>query len=166
MTSPRPTQDTPADLIARLLTTIRGQFCGDMTPGQWAMHSHFLKRNVVLWPARFMWTKGFTIPAPRYEAIFRDIFQTIKTRGQTQAVTFWPGYLMHCTQQHWHHHWEEYYDEAKSLRNQVTAAIFGIKAIPAEDRTVEALALAHKVLTETKRKPKPRPHRQLGFPGL
>ena len=163
----RPSQDTPEALVSRLLATIRGQFCGDMSPGEWAMHSHFVRRNVVLWPARFMFGKGFTIPASRYEQIMRDIFQTIIQQGQTGAVKFWPGYLMHCVQQHWHHHWEDYYQEAKSARNLVATLIAGCKPVEHEDRTVEALAMAHRVLTS--KKPKSRPAAapaQLGFQGL
>jgi hypothetical protein len=37
------------------------------------MHSHFIRRNVILWPARFMMGKGFTVPAARYEQIMRDV---------------------------------------------------------------------------------------------
>ena len=130
------------------------------------MHRHFIQRNVVLWPARFMWGKGFTLPAPRYEAIFRDIFHTIKARGQTEAVKFWPGYLMHCTQQHWKHHWEDYYAEAKSIRNQITHTLLACQQAAPADNTVEALAIAHQVLTEKKRKSRSRPVHQLAFPGL
>ncbi len=56
------------------------------------MHQHFIKRNVILWPARFMIGKGFTLPASRYEAIMRSIFQTIIQHGDTGVVKFWPGY--------------------------------------------------------------------------
>lgn len=165
--SDRPKQDTPEDLVARLLSTVRGQFCGDMTPGEWGMHSHFIKRNVILWPARFMIGKGFTAPAARYESIMRSIFQTIIRAGKTDAVKFWPGYLMMCVQSHWRHHWEEYYAEAKSARNLVASLIAGCQSIPHEDRTVEALAMAHKVLAA--KQPKSRPAAapaQLGFLGL
>ena len=163
----RPYQDTPEDLVARLLSTVRGQFCGDMTPGEWGMHSHFIKRNVILWPARFMIGKGFTVPAARYESIMRSIFQTIIQHGDTGVVKFWPGYLMMCVQQHWRHHWEEYYAEAKSARTLVATLLAGCKPIEHEDRTVEALAMAHKVLAT--KKPKSRPAAapaQLGFQGL
>ncbi len=165
--SPRPQQDTPDDLVRRLLTTIRGQFCGDLSPAEWEMHSHFIRRNVILWPARFMIGKGFTVPAARYEAIMRDIFQTIIREGKTGAVKFWPGYLMMCVQSHWRHHWEDYYAEAKSARNLVASLIAGCKPTEREDRTVEALALAHQVLTSKKRPARPAVKTsQLGFQGL
>ena len=160
-------QDTPEALVSRLLTTIRGQFCGDMTPGEWSMHSHFVRKNVILWPARFMFGKGFTLPAARYETIMRAIFQTIIQQGKTDAVKFWPGYLMHCVQQHFHHHWEDYYGEAKSVRNQVATLLANCQKITPEDRTIEALAMAHKVLTEKKsRKGQKPPQKQLSFQSL
>jgi hypothetical protein len=159
--------DTPESLVARLLSTVRGQFCGDMLAGEWAMHSHFIRRNVILWPARFMMGKGFTIPAARYEQIMRAIFQTIMREGKTEAVKFWPGYLMKCVQDHWRHHWEDYYAEAKAIRNQVAALIAGCKPIPPSDSTVEALALAHQILTSKHRRSRPAaPPKQLGFKGL
>lgn len=131
------------------------------------MHSHFIKRNVILWPARFMMGKGFTLPAARYESIMRSIFQTIIQHGDTGVVKFWPGYLMMCIQQHWRHHWEDYYAEAKSARNLVASLIAGCKPIEHEDRTVEALAMAHKVLAAKKRQSRPAAApAQLGFPGL
>jgi hypothetical protein len=159
--------DTPEDLVALLLTTVRGQFCGDMTPGEWSMHSHFIRRNVILWPAGFMMGKGFTIPAARYEAIMRSIFQTIIHHGDTGVVKFWPGYLMKCVQDHWRHHWEEYYTEAKAIRAQVTTSLLACKQVEREDTTVETLAAAHRVLsTKQRHARKPRPAKQLAFPGV
>jgi hypothetical protein len=156
--------DTPEALVSRLLTTVRGQFCGDMTPGEWSMHSHFIRRNVILWPAGFMKGKGFTLPGPRYEAIMRGIFQVIIREGKTGAVKCWPGYLMMCVQNHWRHHWEEYYAEAKSARNLVTTALLACKQVEREDKTVETLAAAHRVLaTKQRRARKASPAKQLGF---
>lgn len=160
----RPSQDTPEDLVHRLLSAVRGQFCGDMTQKEWAQFSHFIRRNVILWPARFIFGKGFTLPAARYESIMRDIFRTIIEHGHPGAVIFWPGYLMKCTQEHWRHHWEEYYAESKSVRNHVTAALLACKPLAKEDRTVEALAMAHQVLT--KRSRPIRPSQTPLFPGL
>jgi hypothetical protein len=118
-----------------------------------------------------MWGKGFTVPGPRYEAIMRGIFETIKTRGQTGAVKFWPGYLMMCVQKHWHVHWEEYYAEAKSVRAAVDAALLACRPVERPDNTVETLAAAHQVLATKKRQSKSLrlpSHRspQLSFHGL
>ena len=160
-TAPRPGQDTPEALIWRLQTFIRGQFCADLTPKQWAQSVNFMRRNVILWPARFMAGKGFTLPPDRYESIMRDIFQGIIRHGKAGAVKYWPGYLMKCVQDHWRHHWEEYYAEAKSCRYLAETALLACKPnIRPENRTVEALAIAHKVLTtayKQKRHPKTLP---------
>jgi hypothetical protein len=148
----RPRQDTPEDLVNRLLGFVRGQFYGDMTAKKWGQDAHFIRHYVILWPARFMLGKGFTIPASRYESIMREIFLDVIHCGKTDTVKYWPGYLTHCVQEHWHHHWEEYYGEAKSMRAKVEALLLRCKPVPREDRTVEALALAHQVLTAKRRK--------------
>lgn len=148
--SDRPVQATPEEILRRLTAQIRGQFCGDISDAEWfKSHHQFIRVKVILWPARFMVGKGFTLPADRYEAIMLDILGEIKRHGQTGAVRYWPGYLMKCVQDHWRHHWEEYYEEAKSVRNVVTAALLAGKVSP-EDRTVDTLAAAHRVLTAKK----------------
>jgi len=164
----RPQQDTPEDLVDRLLETIRGQFCAQMTGKEWGQARHFLKRNVVLWPARFMFGKGFTVPAARYEAILRSVFADIKTHGKADAIKYWPGYLMKCVQDHLRHHWEEYYAEAKSIRSAAETALMHLGKLQHQhDPTVEALAAAHKVLSDARRQVKRSAfqpaQRQLGF---
>jgi hypothetical protein len=93
--------------------------------------------------------KGFTLPAERYQAIMVEILQEIKEHGSTAQVRYWPGYLMKCVQDHWRHHWEEYYEESKSVRNIVTAALLAGKATP-QDKTIDTLASVHRVLTARK----------------
>lgn len=169
--NPRPSQDTPEALVNRLLGQIRNQFCGDLDEKAWYRdHYHWLKRNVVLWPARFMWGKGFTLPAARYEQIMLAVFQDIKRHGQTGQVRYWPAYLMKCVQDHWHHHWEEYYGEAKSARALAEAAMLALQARQAPaDQTTEALAMAHQVLVGRRRRqprstaPPPAAPKQLGL---
>jgi hypothetical protein len=139
-----------------------------MSPKEWGQASHFLKRNVVLWPARFMVAKGFTVPAPRYESILRSIFSDVAVHGKTGAIKYWPGYLMKCVQDHMRHHWEEYYDEAKSIRSTAEIALLHLGKLQRQnDPTVEALAAAHKVLTDKRRLVKrfafQPAQRQLGF---
>ena len=164
----RPRQDTPDALIFGLLAYVRGQFCGDLSDREWGQQTHFLRRNVILWPARFMWGKGFTLPAARYDQILRSIFADVIRHGRAGAVRYWPGYLMHVVQEHFRHNWEDYYQEAKSMRSQAMALIARCKPVPAEDRTVEALALAHQALTSRRRAARPaaRPAKQLGLFGL
>jgi hypothetical protein len=59
---------------------------------------------------------------------------------------------MKCVQSHWQHHWEEYYAEAKSVRELTTQALVALGSLEKrEDRSVETLALAHKVLTASRK---------------
>lgn len=149
-------QRLPEELTNDLLGLIRRQFLPDAPEKEWFKdHHHFIKLNVVLWPARFMVGKGFSIPADRYHAIMVGILNEIKCHGDTAKIRNWSRYLMTCVQEHWKHHWEEYYGEAKSLRNQAEAALLALKPQSVDDgaRVIEAMAAAHRVLTG-KKKPK------------
>lgn len=165
--APRPAQEMPHEMVTRLVVLIRGQFCGDLSDKEWFQHENFVRFRVICWPARFMAGKGFTVSPERYEEIMRAILADVKRHGQTGEVRYWPGYLLRCVQQHWKHHWEEYYQEAKSVRSLAEAVVVSAGRAQAEDRGVEALALAHKVLTGQRRKPKAAAApKQLAFGGL
>src|SRR5690349_2804799 len=101
MITDRPKQETPADMVDRLLTHVRGQFCGDMDDKKWFSLQDWFRAYVIMWPARQMNKKGFTLPARRYEDILREIFMGIKKHGRTAVVRDWPGYLLKCVQDHW-----------------------------------------------------------------
>lgn len=162
-----PKQPMPEELVGSLMSLIRGQFCGNMTPKQWGQNYHFIRRNVVLWPARFICNvKKFTIPGPRYEQIMRKIFEDIKRKGTSDVVAFWPGYLMKCVQEHWQHNWETYYDEAKGVRNIALHALATIGKVDFEDKTVEALAMAHRVLSQAKKNAKKLTNKPVNNPQL
>lgn len=150
----------------RLLNLVRGQFCADLGDKEWFQQVRFIQAKVLLWPAAFMRSKGFTLPVARYEAILRQVFLEIKQHGQTGAIRYWPGYLMKCVQDHWRHHWEEYYQEAKSVRALAEQALLAGRATAPEDRGVEALGIAQRVLARRTRKRTEKGGVQLGFPGL
>ncbi len=146
--APRLSQEAPEAMIARLLGLVRGQFCGDLTDKEWFQHRRFIQAKVLLWPAAFMRGKGFTVTAERYEAIMRAILAEIKTHATGEPIRYWPGYLMKCVQDHWKHHWEEYYQEAKSVRAMAENTLLACRRSgAAEDRGVEALATAQRVLS-------------------
>lgn len=164
----RTKQELPADLIARLMAVVRNQFCGDLEGSEWGKNSHFVKRNVILWPAYFICNKnGFTLPAHRYEAIMGVIFEGIKRHGQTGSVRYWQGYLMKCVQDHWNHHWEEYYAEAKASRNIAETALANIGRLSERtDPTVETLAGVHKVLAAKAKQTKKPAIQEQALPGF
>jgi hypothetical protein len=149
---PRPRQEADADLVGRLLGIVRGQFCGELTTAQWCKLVPFIRKNVILWSAQFVQGKGFTLPPARFEAILQGVFLGIKRHGQTGEIRYWPGYLMKCVQDHWKHHWEEYYVEAKSVRSIAEMALVNSGRVTQVDCTVEALAKAHQALGGSRRK--------------
>jgi hypothetical protein len=149
-----PKQVAGDELVAKLMALIRGQFCGDMTPKEWAQMYHFIRRNVVLWPARFITQKRFTITGARYEQIMLEIFEGIKRNGTQAVVKRWPGYLMKCVQSHFEVNWETYYRESKGVSNIALHTLATLGKMETQDRTVEALSMAHRVLTSRPKKKK------------
>jgi hypothetical protein len=152
----RPKQVLPGEIIADLMGVIRNQFYPDNKA--WFADQEFIRRRVVTWPARWLNGRGVTLPPARYKAILLDIFLEIKRHGQTGAVKYWPGYLVHCVQEHFRHHGEEIYGEAKALRNLVEHAVLaGRRAADGagSNDPVAGLALVHQALTSAhKRRPK------------
>ena len=161
----RPRQQVPGDLVNRLMLLVRTQFCGDMSGAEWGKHSHFVRRNVIMWPARFICDKhNFSLSGERYESIMRGVFMDIKRNMTGAPVRYWPGYLMHCVQEHWVHHWEEYYQEAKAAANLTQAGLLALQRLPAgSDNAIETIAAAQRILAhKAKRKGLAAP-KQLGL---
>jgi hypothetical protein len=151
----RPKQTVPADLVNQLMILVRTQFCGNMDAKEWGKHSHFVRRNVIMWPARFICDKkGFTIPGERYDQIMRLIFLEIRRNMTNAPIRYWPGYLMRCVQEHWHHHWEDYYTESKASTNLTQSTLIALGRLPdPSDSTIASIAAAHSVLSsKAKRK--------------
>ena len=168
MSAGRPKQEVSADLVNGLMAYVRNQFCGSMDGATWGKHSHFVRRNVILWPARFICDKkGFTLTGKRYEQIMRSIFAEIKANMTNAPIRYWPGYLMKCVQDHWKHHWEEYYQEAKSARNIAESTLLTLGRLPARtDSTVETLASAHRVLAAKAKPARNKSPKELSLPGF
>jgi hypothetical protein len=157
----RPKQETPADLVTDLMQAVRSGFYHDQ-PDKWFADQHFIKRNVVLWPAAWLNKKAVSLPPARYKAILMGIFLGIKQHGNTGAVKYWPGYLMKCVQDHFKIHGEDYYEEGKSIRAQVERAQMAFsraQVAPRAPDQVEAMAMSLKILTASKRKQKLAPKR-------
>lgn len=164
----RPKQETPAEILDDLLRIIRNQFCPDMTVKQWCQNQNFFKR-VLTYPASWLNKKGVTLPPARYQAIIRDLLLDIKTNRAAATVKHWPGYLLHCFQEHFRHHGETYYDEAKAFRNLTERALFAAsRSVVASEGPdpVQVYAQANAILAAPKRRrkgPSGKPARQEEF---
>lgn len=141
------------------MRAIRLQFCPDMPEKEWFKDNfHFVKRQVLLWPAGFIHGKGFTLPPERFKGIIFEILNTIKGFGDTDAVKCWPAYLGKCVQSHFKIHWEEYYNEAKAIRGKVDAVLFASKRAQESSRgadPVEAMAMANRALRSAPKRQRP-----------
>jgi hypothetical protein len=91
-----------------------------------------------------------TLPPERYKAILLEIFNGIKQHGSTEAIKYWPGYLMHCVQTHFRIHGEEYYEEGKALRATLDKIIRKAPSIPTAD-PIRVLAEARNDLLKSSR---------------
>jgi hypothetical protein len=150
MAEPRPRQTVAVEIRNDLLNVIRNQFYGDAPAKQFHQDKRFLLNNVILWPAGYLDRRGVTLPPERYKAILLDVFNGIKQHGQTGAVQYWPGYLMHCVQTHFRIHGEEYYEEGKSLRVSLDKIVKKAGSIPAAD-PIRVMAEARRDLLKSSR---------------
>lgn len=159
-------QQLPEEITTELLCLIHRQFVPEADEKTWFKeHNQFIKRNVVLWPAKFIVGKGFTMPADRYKTIMLGILDEIKRHGQTGQVRYWPGYLMKCVQEHWRHHWEEYYAESKSAAALADHTVLALKQITGNRAPdpIAAMAAAARLLKAPKHRAKVSPKQQALF---
>lgn len=143
---PRARQQMPREIVGDLLGVIRGQFCGDLPDKKWFQQQRFFLR-VVTWPAGWLKSRGVTLTPERYKAVLVGIFGDIKTHGTTGAVKHWPGYLLHCVQEHFKHHGDELYEEAKAVRHLVERSLAQARPGAAAPDPIETLAGVKAVLS-------------------
>lgn len=164
--SDRAKQEIGAQIVNDLLATVRNQFYTDAPKKQWFQDRKFILRSVVLWPASWLNKRGVTLSPERYKQILLDVFQDIKRNGKTEAVNYWPGYLMHCVQEHFKHHGDDYYKEGKSMRSAVERSLMAFKRL---DQVAEGpdpvreMAQARSIISTPKRQPKRSPKQGLLF---
>jgi len=142
-------QQTPAEMVGSLMGAVRSNFYGEI-PEKWFADQHFIKRNVVLWPANWLNEKGVTLPPERYKAIMLALFVEIKVNA-TGPLKYPPGFLMKCVQDHFRIQGEKYYDEGKTIRSKADLALLSAINAPRAADPVAALADAHRILTGHKR---------------
>lgn len=150
----RARQSTPEEVIQNLLQVIRSGFYSDLDPKKWFQDRQFILKNVVLWPATWLDDKGVTLSPDRYKAIIYEVIQGIKHHGKTEAVGYWPGYLKHCLQQHFIHHGDEIYEEAKSFRATISRTICTLGPARQAQHSTVKMAEAFKLIQPKHRQTK------------
>lgn len=158
---PRPRkQPTPQELLDELCRFIQLKFY-PTDPIEFAKDRPRLLKWVILKLARYLEEKAVTIPPSRYLEIMRDkILLDALRHGNTGAIAYRPAWLGKIVESHLHHHGEEYYNEAKSIRNLVDAAMAATGKLPPPD-PIRELAAAARLLRPKKRPVNPPLNSQL-----
>jgi hypothetical protein len=150
-------QETPQELRDACLDFLRRKFYPEQATA-------FLKDRrrllgwVVLWPAKWFNDRGVTVPTETYREIFEGVFMDGLRFGNTGNITYLPAWLAKVIQSHFEHHGEEYYERAKSLReNALLKGILSGKLKPSEPTAdpVRELAQAAALLKPKKKPAKP-----------
>jgi len=109
--------------------------------------------------------KAVTLPPGRYSQIVYGVLMTIRDNGNLDGIKYLPRYVLHCFQEHWKHHGEEYYEEGKALRSRVDRVLLaylpkgGAPAVDKGADVVKTLAAVNAVLAS------PRKSRAKGLQG-
>jgi hypothetical protein len=149
-----PPQPTPKDLTDACLAFIRRKFYG-ASPEEskaFAQDRQKLLGWVVLWPASWLNQRGVTIHGDQYREIFMKVFLQAAAHMDSK-VKYRPAYLRQVIQSHWKIHGEDYYDQAKSVRNLADHALLvaGQARKYAPD-PVKEMASANQILASLKPK--------------
>jgi hypothetical protein len=162
--TPRPKQTVAAELRDDLLRLLWQKFYADDPAGPAVAMKCFAQDRsrllgwVILWPARLMSGKGFTVTGERYKQIFSNIILEAIRHGNTTRLNYRPAWLKSVIQSHFEKHWEQYYDEAKAVGFQAEHALLmlGKLQVRPECDPVRTLAEAGALLARTKPAKKPR----------
>jgi hypothetical protein len=82
------------------------------------------------------------------------------------GIRYWPGYLMHCVQEHFKHHGDDYYQEGKSVRSALERSMMAFKRISTPEAgpdPVRQMAQARALISSPKRTRKRAPKQGLLF---
>ena len=149
-TDPRQKQETPAAVVAELLEMIRTQFYGDANGHTWGRDQHYIRREVVLWPASWLSKRGVALPLAKYRSLLVEKLVDVKRHCATAEFTYFPAYLAACVQSHFKHHEDEIYEAAKTIRGPLDSVLGKLPAAVSAP-TSEPLAEAHAVLAGRQR---------------
>lgn len=158
----RPKQQTSQELRDELLGFLQRKFYqGDGVA--FAKDRRRLLDWVVLWPACWLNERAVTVTADRYRSIFMAVLMEAVIHG-SEKVRYRPAWLRQVIQSHFAVHGDEYYEEAKSVRNLVeNAVLMAGRSVVAAPDPVRELATAKALLTPPKRGVKPVAKEQLSL---
>ena len=65
-------------MVAELLEMIRTQFYGDANGHTWGRDQHYIRREVVLWPASWLSKRGVALPLAKYRSLLVEKLVDVK----------------------------------------------------------------------------------------
>lgn len=153
----QPRGERPADaVLAEIMAKINVRFYKQAGAQRWLQDQKPLMLALT-WPASWMAQRGVSLPMSKYEAILREILNTIAKHGETAKIKHFPTYLQHCVRQYFAHQGDDLCQAQKSLSAAVDLRFLqGLptKAATPTQNIVETMAAAHRVLAVGSRKGK------------
>lgn len=107
-------------LVKRFLYQIRTKFYPDNEKGFY--QERMLLLRAITHPAHYLKERGMALPESRIEDILNEILRGIMHHGDTGHIGYFSAYLLKAVQKHMIHQGDDYYAEAKALRNIVETA--------------------------------------------
>lgn len=151
---PRPEQQTSVELRDALLAFIRGKFYPDPAHGlAFAKDRPRLLEWVVFWPAKWLKSRGVTLPPERYQELIINALMEGLRHGATHEIRYLPAWLRQVVQSHFAHNEEPIYEEAKAIRTRVESALLrlgGRVAVAPPPDPVREMATAGQLLKARK----------------
>jgi hypothetical protein len=147
---------TPAaDIIAAALEEIRARLYDRRAWGARFFQERDMLISAITWLATWFKKRGVAPSAQRYRAIIARVVQDIDRHMKVDQPKCMALYFHHCLQKHMQHQGENYYDEAKALRNVIQAVTRTVTArqatATASQAPVETLADIYSQLAAKRR---------------
>ena len=151
-------QPTSPELLDELLRFIQVKFYPS-DPIAFAKDKPRLLDWVVFEFARWLQTRGVTLPPQRFLEIIRDtILMEAIRHGNTGNIAYLPAWLRAVVQSHLVHHGEDYYEEGKCIRALADRALWATqRATQAAPDPVRDLAAASALLRRAQKRPSKAP---------
>ncbi|HWL53764.1 MAG TPA: hypothetical protein VNQ90_15100 [Chthoniobacteraceae bacterium] len=150
----------PEQITDRFLRSLRKQFYVGLDKAYYQQRRQLIL--AITFPAYWLDERAVRLPAHRYTGILTHIIRTVVREGDLANVHHFGFYFLKSVQNHMRHQGETYYDEGKVTRHLAADTMAGIQRLQATakskaaaqattiDRTVPALAEAHRVLSAAK----------------
>jgi hypothetical protein len=160
----RPKQEVSDELMTSLLEFVERKFYSGDTVN-FRKDRKRLMAWAICYPAAYLTKRGVSLPAEKYRELFINIF-TDALQHASGKITYRPAWMKHVIQEHFKHHGEKIYEQAKAVRTIAEHLVFvaGHRPAVAPD-PIDDLARIRRLLMPQKQfvKPTGEPRQELLF---